>query len=177
MRRIWHKTKVVTLHDRALEQGMLEQQRLPRLLAVALGGVASGVFFALLPESSADYALTAQLAWAAGSLAFIGLLISLRLSIEVRNGRLDVYFRPFYRRFIPLNDIIACHEFTAVPQGNSALHYTTRMAPYSPYLRQVAPTHGVQLTLRDGKNWLVSTAHPQRLLQAIEHARKATVAS
>jgi len=184
MMTIWHKTRAVKLHERPIEEGMLEEQHLPRLLVWPLAFVGAGAVYGVLPDSTDYNATQARVWWLIGTAVLVGLLLSLRLLIEVKEGYLTVGFRPFYRRCIPLAEISRCQSFTFVPPGNE-MRYTPMVATLSSVLQEpqtqsvfrVPETHGVQLTMTDGHTWRVSTAHPARLIHAIEHAKARSAAS
>ena len=180
MQRLWNKARVVRLHERPIESGMLEEQHLPALLVIPLGLVGGAVIAGfILDSTTADRTIVTN-ATVVGTTAFIALLLYMRTCIEVTPQRVSVVFRPFYKHSVAINDIELCHEFTAMPAGNAplqgpAIGFGQRVAApgYTGYRAQwVEATHGVRITLRDGKQWLVNSAHPQRLIHALDHAKR-----
>lgn len=97
----------------------------------------------------------------------------LRLTVEVRDDRVEVHYRPFTRRTIALADVVSVAAVTYRPVreygGWGVKGWSRRKLAYN-----VSGNRGVLLTLVDGRTVLLGSRRPDELAAALETARSTT---
>ena len=148
-----------------------------RALPVWIGRslVCAGTAGAIVILASASAPLSDPLFWLAtapGAAAAILSPLALaawRLEIRLESARLVVRLHPFPRREVALSSIVSSEPRTYHP-FREFLGWGWRIGPSGRAL--TVPGHtGLQLVLRGGQRLLVSSAHPERLAEAIRSAR------
>ena len=174
MKRIWHKVRKVEIKQH--DSGIVEIQRLPLLLTTPLL-VAGGVVAVTSMDGARSSPYAPLVAFTIVAVIGLLLLLSLVFAIEiaVRDGQVIFGVRPFYVHRVAVADLKSWHPLTLHAQGND-VHWYGRgsgfpVPDYRGYASIVPDTHGVELSLLDGRHVFISTAHPDRLMHAIANAK------
>jgi hypothetical protein len=102
--------------------------------------------------------------------AAIALVLLMKLTVEVEDGRLHVRFFPLVKRNIPVAEIARWEARTYRPileYGGWGIRFGWKGMAYN-----VNGNRGVQLEFTNGKRLLIGSQRPDELATAITHAKR-----
>jgi hypothetical protein len=174
MQRIWHKVRKVEIREH--DNGIVEIHRLPLLLTTPLLLVAGQIIFVAVMNATEipNFFFAGLIAFSVVG-PFLILSFVFAIEIEIRGGQVIFGAWPFYVRRIAIGDVESWHALTLHPPGNDVHWYGRGQGfpelGYYGYASMVPDTHGVELSLLDGRHVFIATAHPERLMHAIANAK------